>query len=341
MIIEIMFPKYQKKIYQRGYIYQLSGGSNMVKVDLITGFLGAGKTTFIHKYLHYLKKKGETIHLIENEFGSTSVDSDFLKEEADETCQISDLAGMCMCCIGKSAFIQMLIDSSKEGCDRIIVEPSGIYDVDEFFDVLSDVRVRELCEIGTIITIVDPFSRERFTSEAAYLMFSQLVSSGTVVFSKTQLTTDEEIENTKEWIDNLLRDKGCENGIMAEYCTKPWDELTDDDFEELEEAYYYRVVYDREEFQHSAIFQSEEISVSVQDKKELEAIVKKLFTSEKYGNVFRVKGYAMTEKDGCFEVNCTGEFMSCIPVHTDKNKLVVIGQQLKYKMFHPFVIESK
>lgn len=168
----------------------------MVKVDLITGFLGAGKTTFIEKYIGYLRRQGESIHIIENEFAEKGVDSHFLRDEVDDCCKISDLSGMCMCCIGKKEFIRLLIESAQTACDRIIVEPSGIYDVDEFFDVLSDSRVCQLCEIGCIISIVDPFARENLTDEVKYLTFAQLAASGAVVFSKTQLLDSEELNRS-------------------------------------------------------------------------------------------------------------------------------------------------
>ena len=145
----------------------------MVQVDLITGFLGAGKTTFIHKYLRYLKDKGLNVRMIENEFGAVSVDTMLLR---DDDCDITDLAGLCMCCVGKDAFIKMLIESANSGCDRIIVEPSGIYDVDEFFEVMSLPKVNSLCEIGSILTIADPYGMDHLTDEAEYLLYAALTS---------------------------------------------------------------------------------------------------------------------------------------------------------------------
>ena len=103
-----------------------------MEVDLITGFLGVGKTTFIRSYLKYLEKKGQKAAVIENEFGSVDIDSQLLQ---DTGCPISSLAGECMCCTGKDTFRHMLMDAAEEGVDRVLVEPSGIYDVDEFFDV--------------------------------------------------------------------------------------------------------------------------------------------------------------------------------------------------------------
>ena len=83
-----------------------------MKVDLITGFLGAGKTTFIRRYIKYLHRHGQKVRIIENEFGAISVDSQILQED---NCEIQDLTGMCMCCVGKEAFKRMLIDAAMDG----------------------------------------------------------------------------------------------------------------------------------------------------------------------------------------------------------------------------------
>lgn len=307
----------------------------MIKVDLITGFLGAGKTTFIRGYIEYLRKNNEKIHIIENEFGKISVDSEILREEEGDDCHISDLAGMCMCCIGKTAFINMLIESSRTDIDRIIVEPSGVYDVDEFFDVMTDPRVASCCEIGTIITIVDPFQCNKLTSEAEYLMFSQLIASGTVIYSKTSLLEHEKLRSAMDWVDQIVRSKGCDNGLAADICTKNWDELGSSDYEDFMDAGYYRMVHDREVFEHAGVFQSEELELVARDKETLEGLVRMFFNRAEYGKVYRVKGYANTDIDGCIEVNCTGDYIYCEPACKGGSTIVIIGQHLKYSMFHP------
>lgn len=306
----------------------------MVKVDLITGFLGAGKTTFIQKYVRYLKNKGESIHIIENEFAEKGVDSAFLQEEEDDCCKISDLSGMCMCCIGKKEFIHLLIESSKTGCSRIIVEPSGIYDVDEFFDVLSDAKVREVCEIGCIITIVDPMMQEQLSEEAKYLMFAQLLASGTIVYSKTQMLDKDSLLKAMDWVNQLVVDKGCENGLMGEVCTKAWEELKDSDFEDMEDSAYYRMVHDRELFEHSSIFQSETFTLrGCHSKQEIQQQVRAFFEDDSYGNIYRIKGYVKTDNGELFGVNCTGQLLAIEEVNNGAEGLVVIGQKLKRKCF--------
>ena len=102
----------------------------MANIDLITGFLGAGKTTFIRKYAEYLDSIGVTCIVIENEYGSTGIDSRILQADGITT---DELFGGCICCTLKVGFHDMLYTLSDK-VDRIIVEPSGVYDVSQFFE---------------------------------------------------------------------------------------------------------------------------------------------------------------------------------------------------------------
>lgn len=298
----------------------------MVTVDLITGFLGAGKTTFIHKYLHYLQEKGYHVRIIENEFGDVSVDTELLREDG---CEIDDLAGLCMCCVGKDAFIRMLQESARTGCNRIIVEPSGIYDVDEFFEVLSLPEISSLCEIGSILTIADPMGMKYMTEESEYLMFAQFLASGMIVMSKTQMLTETEIGKAIEEMNGIMKEKGCENGLMADVFTKPWDQLDEDDFEDFMDAGYARFVHDRELFSHSEAFQSSEFFCKARDQKQLQEKIERIFESPSCGVVYRIKGFARDLSGNWYEVNCTAETYSIRPAGNKPGTLVAIGQHLR------------
>ena len=175
----------------------------MTKVDLITGFLGAGKTTFIHLLLRHLR--GQKVLVIENEFGSIGVDAKFLR---DDGCPIEDLSGMCMCCRGRGKFIAMLADAAAQGYDRVIVEPSGIYDVDEFFGVMNEPAVKAGCAIGNVLAIVDADAPRDVSMETGYLMVTQLLAAGAVILSKAQLADPEAPGRTVAWLNDLIRAYG-------------------------------------------------------------------------------------------------------------------------------------
>ena len=104
----------------------------MVTIDLITGFLGSGKTTFIKKYAEYLISQGLNIGILENDYGAVNVDMMLLQELEGEKCELEMIAGGCDKETHRRRFRTKLIAMGMCGYDRILVEPSGIYDVDEF-----------------------------------------------------------------------------------------------------------------------------------------------------------------------------------------------------------------
>jgi len=110
----------------------------MVKIDLITGFLGSGKTTFIKKYATYLMRKGLNIGILENDHGAVNVDMMLLQELRGDQCELEMISGGCDAETHRRRFRTKLISMGMCGYDRVLVEPSGIYDIDEFFDVLRD-----------------------------------------------------------------------------------------------------------------------------------------------------------------------------------------------------------
>ena len=261
----------------------------MVQVDLITGFLGSGKTTFIHRYAEFLARTGQKYMIIENEFGSISVDPMLLN---DLNVPIKDLAGMCMCCSGFDQFRSMLISGAKSGCDRILVEPSGIYDVDEFFTMMNLPAVRECCEIGSIITIEAPDCAAE-SDEVDYLMFSQLLAAGGVVVSKIQLYSENEVEETVSRLQKALQRRGAEPFPEEQIIRKAWDDFTDEDFAWLAQCGYHITAHAREELNHQELFSTSMIVVKEVEPEQLRKQTEQLFADpETYGLVLRIKGFA-------------------------------------------------
>lgn len=121
----------------------------MIKVDLVTGFLGSGKTTFIKNYAKYLVEIGYKVGIIENDFGSINVDvmllSNLIKDGIEVTSITSTTSSDWM-----RRFKAKLITLKLEGFTRIIVEPSGIFDVSDFFDELSSSELSDKFEVGNV-----------------------------------------------------------------------------------------------------------------------------------------------------------------------------------------------
>ena len=127
----------------------------MVTIDLITGFLGSGKTTFIKHYAKYLMDQGMNIGILENDFGAVNVDMLLLQELMGDKCELEMIAGGCDRETHRRRFRTKLIAMGMCGYDRVLVEPSGVYDVDEFFDVLRDEPLDRWYQIGNVITVVN------------------------------------------------------------------------------------------------------------------------------------------------------------------------------------------
>ena len=112
----------------------------MITIDLITGFLGAGKTTFIRKYATHLMEQGLNIGILENDHGAVNVDAMLLQDILGEHCTLEMVAGGCDADCHKRRFKTKLIAMGMCGYDRILVEPSGIFDMDEFLTYCTKIR---------------------------------------------------------------------------------------------------------------------------------------------------------------------------------------------------------
>ena len=110
----------------------------MVQVDLITGFLGSGKTTFMRHYARYMVQQGWNVCILENDFGAVNVDVMLLQDILGDHCDMESISGGCDCDTHQRRMRTKLIAMAMRGFDRVVVEPSGIFDVDEFFDILRD-----------------------------------------------------------------------------------------------------------------------------------------------------------------------------------------------------------
>ena len=158
----------------------------MVKIDLITGFLGSGKTTFIKKYAKYLIDQGLNIGILENDFGAVNVDMMLLQDIVGEKCTLEMVAGGCDKDCHRRRFRTKLIAMGMCGYDRVLIEPSGIFDMDEFFDALHESPLDRWYEIGNVITVVDAVLEENLSEDAEFILASEVANAGIVLLSKAQ-----------------------------------------------------------------------------------------------------------------------------------------------------------
>ena len=202
----------------------------MVQVDLITGFLGSGKTTFIKKYAKHLIDQGLHIAILENDFGAINVDMMVLEEELGDQCELEMVVGGGDLDCHRRRFKTKLISMGMRGFDRILVEPSGIYDVDEFFDVLHEEPLDKWYEIGNVIALVNSKLENNLSKQSDYLLGCQVADAGKIILSRSGEATEEEINNTITHLNNTMALIKCKRRFNKEDCLD-LERLNNQDFD--------------------------------------------------------------------------------------------------------------
>lgn len=188
----------------------------MTKIDIISGFLGAGKTTLIRKLLEG-PLKGQKVVLIENEFGEIGIDGGFLK---DSGIQINEMNSGCICCTLVGDFEKALGDVlSQYAPDRIIIEPSGVGKLSDVAAAVQPVLREGEVEMGCMTTVCDASKCRMYIKNFGEFYVNQLESAGTIVLSRTQNVSDKRLDEALK----LIREHCGENTSII---TTPWDDLT-------------------------------------------------------------------------------------------------------------------
>ncbi len=205
----------------------------MIKVDLITGFLGAGKTSFLLRYARYLMAQGLRIGILVYDHGAVNVDLPLLQDLRGERCELETLAGGCDADCHRRRFRTKLIAMGMSGYDRVLIEPSGVFDMDEFYDTLNESPLDRWYEAGSVIAIWDTSQDEEASPEADFFLASQAAGAGCLVLSKTQLATPEQKAQSLAHLQNALRRIHAAPIPAERILDKNWDDLTEEDFRYL------------------------------------------------------------------------------------------------------------
>ncbi len=300
----------------------------MVKIDLITGFLGSGKTTFIKKYADYLVRQGQNIGILENDYGAVNVDMMLLQDVMGENCHAEMVAGGCGEDCHKRRFKTKLIAMAMSGYDRVIVEPSGIFDIDEFFDVLHEEPLDRWYEVGNIITIVEAELEKNMSRQSRYVLASEAANCGILVMSKTDGVPETDIHSTVSYVNSALEEFKCKRRFGDDVMTKSWDDLTDADFAELMRSGYKLNDFVKVWFKQSDVYNSVYIMNKNVPENELEGIVRDIFADAKCGEVFRIKGFSRTDENTWIEINATSQKTEIRPIENGQDIIIVIGSDL-------------
>ena len=187
----------------------------MTKIDIISGFLGAGKTTFIKKLLQEAIK-GEQVVLIENEFGQIGIDGGFLKDSGIE---IREMNSGCICCSLVGDFGKSLEEVlTKYKPERVIIEPSGVGKLSDVMNAVRDVAKNLDVKLNSAVTIVDATKCKMYMKNFGEFFNNQIENAGTIVMSRTDVADSKKVLADVD----LLREHNKDASIV----TTPIDQLT-------------------------------------------------------------------------------------------------------------------
>jgi Putative GTPases (G3E family) len=327
----------------------------MTKVDIISGFLGAGKTTFI-KLLIENVFAGEKLVLIENEFGEIGIDGGFLKDAGIE---ITEMNSGCICCTLVGDFSKALRKVIEEyHPDRVLIEPSGVGKLSDVSKAIEHVKKEADIEIEGRITIVDGKKAKMYLKNFGEFFKNQVAYANTIVVSRTQMMEDHSIEECVK----MLREENKEASIIS----TSWDKLSKEAIEHaLSPDTQLEGIFEEEkcpvcshehhhegacgcghEHHHHHHHHADEIFTSWGQETahkytegELDFLLKALSETEGYGTILRAKGIVEMENGAWKQFDLVPQEYEVRESAADyTGRLCVIGTDLKEdeltKLFH-------
>ena len=307
----------------------------MIRVDLITGFLGAGKTTFIQKYAAYLLRQGKKAGIVENDYGAVNVDTMLLQELERDGCIIESVAGACDADCHRRRFKTKLIALGMSGVDRVLIEPSGVFDADEFFDALYEPPLDRWYEIGSVIAIVDAQLEENLSDHSEYLLASQVANAGAVLLSRAADASEEDMIRTTDHLNRAMESVGCSRRFGSDVIACDWDDLTDADFARIMDSGYIPESYVKRHEALDGAYRSLYFLNQPLTADEAREKAQKLLGNPACGNIFRVKGFV--NDGGWMQLNATKKSLSLTPIAQGQEVIIAIGEELNEERIRDIV----
>ncbi|MBY6796105.1 GTP-binding protein [Clostridium botulinum] len=303
----------------------------MIKVNLISGFLGAGKTTLIKKVLENVKE--EKIVIIENEFGEIAIDGDLIKKEGFD---VFELRSGCICCMMKQDFedsLQKVIEEYKP--DRIIIEPTGISSLSQLLDILEKDNFKDKININRVITVVDSTSYLEEKDAFGEFYMDQVENAEILIVSKTQMVDKSTLKKVKESLRECNK-KASIKTLAFEKFNKEYilNFLDEDSSRDIKRDSVEVMISTEDGFESLGVKTNKIFEI-----REINEIISKLFTG-KYGDVIRIKGFLKGEKE-IIQINCTKKVHNIETVEDSKEiKICIIGQDLRKRKIQ-FLFKEK
>lgn len=297
----------------------------MIKIDIVSGFLGSGKTTLIKKMLN--DNKNEKVVVLENEFGQIGIDGELIKKDGLE---VIELQNGCICCSIKLNFKNTIEEiAEKLNPDRIIIEPTGVGLLSEILIMLNDKKLKKYLKLNSIITVVDGVNYFDYIDNFGEFYEDQIKNAKTIIISKSQLIDHKSLNSVINSLKNIN-----ENSYII--------------YEDWNSEEFYEAIKNINELAH---FSDEDIKkIKTKDisesMKEISSIalmpiktysindIEKIFgilETESLGKIIRCKGFVNSD-NSLWEFNyVNGKYdikKSCLKICP---KLCIIGTELKFE----------
>lgn len=309
----------------------------MIKIDLITGFLGSGKTTFIRKYAQYLMEQGMNIGILENDYGAVNVDMMLLQDLMGDNCELEMVAGGCDKDCHRRRFKTKLIAMGMCGYDRVLVEPSGIFDVDEFFDALREEPLDQWYEIGNVIAIVDAKLEKELSDDADFILASEVADAGCILLSHADEAIAEEMDATVAHINEALEKIHCKRRIEKEILRKSTPQLTSEDLHRIMSSGYVMENYEKMDLEEHSGFESQYFMNVPMTAEKMQKVAKEILEDSSCGAVFRIKGFIKAEDNSWIQLNATHNGVRMEPIQEGQEVIIVIGEHLQRDRIEAYI----
>ena len=302
------------------------------KIDLINGILGAGKTTFLRGYVQYLLRKGQRVAVLLNDFGAVNIDMMLLKDLQSEHCEVMTVVGCSDPQSHRRRLRTQLIALGMQHFDRVVMEPSGLFDMDEFFDTLFEPPLDRWFETGSVLTIADAELTGELSPQMRYLLASQAACCGRLILSKLgniAESREQAAERMLNQINESLAVFSCDRRLTAEDITaKDFTLFADEDYAAFANAGCRHASYVK---QYSAETFGSGVSYYLHiriPEEDILPTVHAILDDGSCGRIYRIKGSLPSDGGGWLKLNAVPERIELAPVGSGQGVLIVIGDSL-------------
>lgn len=312
-----------------------------MKIDIISGFLGAGKTTLIKKLLSE-ELSSEKVAIIENEYGEVSIDGNLFR---DEKVEVKEISSGCICCSIKGDFKDSINEIIRDYAPtRIIVEPSGVAKLSEVISSINEAKIPD-AKINMVATVLDVNNFDSYFKNFGEFYKNQISNAKIVMLSRVDCLSSKEIVSISEKIKSINK--------TARIITTPWNKLNAKRIIELAELPKEKLDMEIKVSKFSGrlkastsapqMFDNWGVETSISfDERNLKVILDKLSDKEKYGEVLRAKGIIPTKNGKWVQFDYVPNEVGIKNFSTDyTGRICVIGKDLNKDGLRKLFLNSK